>query len=117
MIDISRLVYFVFDLETTGITSSTHNIIEIACTAVSYDGEPLEDPFHELVKPPRPIPQFITQLTGISNHDVQNCRLFDEVGASFLEFLEERLEESVSTKPIGVLVAHNGNRFDIPFLT
>ena len=39
------------------------------------------------------------------------------VGASFLEFLEERLEESVSTKPIGVLVAHNGNRFDIPFLT
>ena len=51
MIDVSRLVYFVFDLETTGITSSTHNIIEITCTAVSYGGEPFEDQFHELVEP------------------------------------------------------------------
>ena len=117
MIDISRLVYFVFDLETTGITSSTHNIIEIACTAISYDGEPFEDRFHELVRPPRSIPEFITQLTGIKNSDVSNARLFDEVGASFIDFITERLEESVSSTPIGVLVAHNGNRFDIPFLT
>ena len=103
MMDTSRLVYFVFDLETTGITRSTHNIINLL-----QCGEPFEDKIHELVRPPPPIPQFITQLTGIKNSDVSNAWPFDEVEASFMNFITERLEESVSSTPIGVLVATMG---------
>ena len=51
VVDISRLVYFMFDLETTGLSSSSHTIIEIACVVLDNHGTGLSDTFSELVRP------------------------------------------------------------------
>ena len=116
VVDITRLVYFVFDLETTGLSRSSHTIIEIACVALDNHGNELPEKFSELVRPVRPIPPAISQMTGITNDQVKDAPLFDRVGHSFINFLNERLQEASHPHPIGVLVAHNGTTFDFPFL-
>lgn len=63
--------YVVLDLETTGLDPCKEWIIEIGAVRVR-DGE-VVDTFATLVKPPVPISDFITGLTGISDEMVQNA--------------------------------------------
>lgn len=90
------------DLETTGLDAKTDAIIEIG--AVRFNSRRVEDEFSTLVNPGRPIPNFITKLTGISNAMVRNSPTIDEV-------LPE-LEDFVSDLPI---LGHNV-KFDLSFL-
>lgn len=53
------------DLETTGLDPQRDAVIEIG--AVRFRGERVEDSFTTLVNPGRPLPPFITQLTGITD--------------------------------------------------
>ena len=59
------------DLETTGLDAQSDAIIEIG--AVRFSGHRKEDEWSTLLNPRRPIPAFITQLTGITNQMVMHA--------------------------------------------
>lgn len=95
-------MYAVVDIETTGGNASYGKIIEIA--VVVFDGNQVVDSFSSLVNPQRPIPPFITSLTGISNKLVAQAPIFEEIA--------ERVQALTENK---VFVAHNVN-FDFSFV-
>jgi len=82
--------YVVLDLETTGLDPEQEEIIEIC--ALRYSDNVKVDTFTKLVKPSKPVPFEITQLTGISNTMLENaedlsralCELQAFVGNSLL---------------------------------
>jgi len=94
--------YIVFDLETTGLNSITDEIIEIG--ALKYKNNELIDTFYEFVKPRISIPEYITNITGITNKDVKYSKTIEEVLPKFIVFIENY-----------TLIAHN-NSFDLTFI-
>ena len=81
------------DLETTGFSRSTSSVIEIAGQILGPDGIAIEDgTFVSLIKPPTPIPQIITDLTGISNEMVSSSSLFKVVMEGFFCFLSKKVQ-------------------------
>lgn len=95
-------MYAVIDIETTGGSSRRDRITEIAIFI--YDGNEILDSFVTLVNPERPIPYFITRLTGISDQMVANAPRFCEVARKIVEFTDKL-----------TFVAHNVN-FDYNFI-
>lgn len=77
--------FIVFDLETTGLATSSR-ITEIG--AWKFKGGVLVDKFHTLVNPRCDISREIVNLTGISNEMVKNELDFYEVLPMFHEFCE-----------------------------
>ncbi len=75
------------DIETTGLNPDEDSIIEIG--AVKFNGRRVEDEWSSLINPRRPIPSFITQLTGINNNMVRNAPHLQEVMAEFIAFCGE----------------------------
>lgn len=67
----------IVDLETTGMSAHRNRVIEIAIIRV--EGNKIVDKFASCINPQMPIPSFITHLTGISNSDVENAPIFNEV--------------------------------------
>jgi DNA polymerase III epsilon subunit family exonuclease len=61
------------DLETTGLDPAQDSVIEIG--AVRFRGPRIEAEWSTLVNPGRPLPPYITQLTGISDAMVAGARL------------------------------------------
>jgi DNA polymerase-3 subunit epsilon len=95
--------FVVVDLETTGGSPERGDrIIEIG--AVRIRGGRVVERFAELVDPGRPLPPFITRLTGITPAMLQGRPAIGEVIERFLLFAAG-----------DVLVAHNVG-FDLPFL-
>lgn len=94
--------YIVFDFETTGLSPLLNKIIEIG--ALKYKNNVLVDSFNKLVNPQCLIPNNITNLTGISNSDVADAKLINEILPEFIKFIDDY-----------TLVAHN-NSFDLKFL-
>jgi DNA polymerase-3 subunit epsilon/ATP-dependent DNA helicase DinG len=90
------------DLETTGLDPNSDDIIEIG--AVRFEGDRIIDELTVLVKPTRPIPALVTQLTGILPEDV-------EAAPSITEVLPQ-LTAFVGNSP---WIAHNA-AFDGAFL-
>ena len=70
------------DLETTGVDNSKDKIIEIGATKYNFI-ENTKEYFSQLVNPMVQISEFIEDLTGISNDDVQNKPIIDEVAKEF----------------------------------
>lgn len=91
-----------FDIETTGLNPKYHEIIEIAAVVLKK-GELCEE-FHAYIKPRKPVPEFITGLTGISNETVADADTIENVLPEFLDFIKNRC-----------LVAHNAE-FDMGFI-
>ncbi len=89
------------DLETTGANFANDRIIEIGVVEVSAEGV---SEWSCLVDPGRPVPAFITGLTGIDTAMVASAPRFEQLAATLLEKLRGRL-----------FVAHNA-RFDYGFL-
>jgi len=92
----------VFDLETTGLSAVGCEIIEIGALLVC--GGRIIDRFHTYVRPTRPIPQKISELTGIMDCTVKDAPPLDEALPAFFAFAGDR-----------PLVAHNAD-FDCSFL-
>ena len=95
----------VFDLETTGLSTSFDDIIQIAAVRI-LNGEIIEkSSYFSFIKPTEPISAFITSYTGITNNDVKNAPLPKKILQEFSDYCKESL-----------LVAHNGQAFDLPFV-
>ena len=79
----------VWDTETTGLLLPKGNdlavqphIIEIYAIQVEDQGEDqweIIKELHQLIKPPVPIPGFITKINTISDYDVRNSPTFPEI--------------------------------------
>ena len=93
----------VFDLETTGLDLVKDRIIQISYIKVYPDGK--EERGDELINPERPIPQLVTELTGISDDDVKDTPTFKE------------LAQTIADKFTGCdFAGFNSNHFDVPLL-
>jgi len=95
--------YVIVDIETTGLSKYKHNITEIA--AVRVKNNRIVGEFQMLVNPLKPIPKFITRLTGITDDMVKDAQPIEKVLPVFLKFLGSN-----------VLVAHNAT-FDYGFIS
>ena len=80
-------VYVALDVETTGLDSARDVIIEIG--AVKFRGTEVLETFETLVNPRRTLAEFITNLTGITQEEVDGAPLMAEVAERFMEFLGE----------------------------
>lgn len=97
--------HIIFDLETTGLSPYAEEIIQIAAVRMR-DGRILTDEsFSTYVNPGRRISSFITHYTGIKNEHVRDAPAPAEALAAFSRFAGQ-----------GTLIAHNGKRFDLPFI-
>jgi DNA polymerase III epsilon subunit-like protein len=68
----------------------------IGRSAVILDcsGVEIEDAFFsEFVKPAKPIPPFMTELTSITNDDVSTAESFAVVGDAFIGFIQQHADE------------------------
>lgn len=86
--------YIALDLETTGLSIVTDQIIEIGALKVQ-DGK-VVDRFMEFLKPDQPISSFITGITGITNEMVKDARNTESIIHDFIDFCEDY-----------VLIGHN----------
>lgn len=90
-----------FDTETTGLHKEKDKIIEIAAF------EPEENrTFVSFINPGCPIPAESTAITHITDEMVADAPGFKEVAEKFVAFCGDD----------PVLIAHNGDSFDMPFL-
>src|SRR5438105_4981954 len=95
--------YVTFDLETTDKDVEVCEVVEVG--AVRVVGGDIVDRFHTLVQPYRPITPGATKVHGYTDADVRDARSFAEVWPEFRAFIGD-----------DVLIAHNGQHFDIPVL-
>jgi ATP-dependent DNA helicase UvrD/PcrA len=100
----SELAEFVaFDLETTDLDVGACEIVEIA--AVRVRGGAVVERFRELVGGDRPVAAKAHQIHGYTDADRRDALPFADVWPRFRAFVGADL-----------LVAHNGQRFDVPVL-
>ena len=113
----STIAYLCFDLETTGFLPLRDYIIEIGAEILDQNGIPMEDGlFQTFIKSEKNVPNNIQLLTGITNAKLADAPEFDVALSSFLQFIQEKLSDSPSPITNICFVAHNGKRFDLPFL-
>lgn len=90
-----------YDTETTGLKADRDRIIEIA----AYD--PMQErTFHTLINPGTSIPADAQRIHGISDEMVREAPSFAQIIPDWVEFCSGD----------AVLIAHNGDAFDIRFL-
>jgi len=100
----AEVSFLVVDVETTGISAwAGDRVTEVA--AVVVKGGAVSEVFSSLVNPGRPIPSFITGLTGINDAMVRDAPRFGEIAGELAWHMADR-----------VFVAHNA-RFDWNFLS
>jgi len=101
-----QTTFVVVDLETTGASPKKGAAItEIGAVKVR-GGEKIGE-FSTFVNPLAAIPEYITDMTGITDLMLAHAPVIDEIYPTFLEFLGSHAET--------VLVAHNAP-FDLSFL-
>ena len=98
--------FVIVDLETTGASPKKGAAItEIGAVKVK-NGEYLGN-FESFVNPLTPIPEYITEMTGITDLMLANAPVIDEILPAFLSFAGSEAET--------IIVAHNAP-FDLSFL-
>jgi DNA polymerase-3 subunit epsilon len=90
------------DIETNGLNHIRGRILEVAAIRIEH-GE-ITASLNQLVDPETDIPAFITNLTGITNHDVSDAPTFGQIAEDLHDILDG-----------AIFVAHNV-RFDYSFL-
>ena len=96
--------YIVLDTETTGLSvEEGHKIIEIGAVLLE-DRNKSTNYFHTYINPQRLIEEEAIKVHGITNEELEDKPLFDEIVDEFLEFVQD-----------SSLVIHNA-AFDLGFL-
>jgi len=95
--------YVAFDLETTDREIADCEIVEIA--AVRVRNRVVVEQFERLVRPGRPVSRKASEVHGYHDADLCDQPTFQEVWPEFRAFVGDDL-----------LVAHNGQEFDMPVL-
>jgi DNA polymerase III epsilon subunit family exonuclease len=95
--------YVTFDLETTGLDVATCEIVDIAAVRVR-DGQVVGE-FSALVRPDGPISPRAVEIHGYTEAGLRDSPSLPEVWPRFREFVGS-----------DILVAHNGQYFDVPVL-
>jgi DNA polymerase III epsilon subunit family exonuclease len=95
--------YVTFDFETTDPEVTTCGVVEIGAARV-VDGA-IAATFHSLVRPAQPISRGAASVHGYTDEAVRDAPSFAEVWPAFRAFVGNDL-----------LIAHNGQHFDIPVL-
>lgn len=90
------------DIETTGLSPSYDDIIEVS--GIRVENGKTVDTFSETINIHRPLPPFITALTGITDNELRESNSAENVLARFCSFVGG-----------DILLGHNVN-FDINFL-
>ncbi len=90
-----------YDTETTGTKPDKDKIIELAAFDPINNRE-----FCEFINPGCPIPEEAQKIHNISDEMVKNALSFSDIGKKFLAFCEGNI----------ILIAHNNDAFDKPFL-
>lgn len=101
-IELLRPLVF-FDLETTGINTTTDRIVEIYLIKVMPNGE--EEHRRDLINPGIPIPPQSSAIHGIYDKDVEGKPGFADIARELVVFLENC-----------DFAGFNSNRFDFPML-
>lgn len=101
--NLEDLTYVVFDLETTGLFPAVNEIIEFG--AVKVQKGTIIDRIDIFIKPEKSVPDFITEITKITNDMLKNSKSFKEEYNTIKDFIGD-----------SVLIAHNGADFDMKFL-
>ena len=83
-IELKNATYTVFDLETTGLSQTYDNIIEISCMKVKQGA--IIEKLDTFVNPGYHIDERITELTSITDEMVKNAPYIEEALPMFLEF-------------------------------
>lgn len=96
--------YVVFDIETTGLSTTNDRIIEIGAVKV-IDGIIVEE-FSKLINPQISIPYGASSVNGITDYTVKDAPYAGQVLSEFQRFIQGT----------DFLIGHNANRFDYPFL-
>src|SRR5690606_34991904 len=92
----------IVDVETTGTSYKNGGVIDIGILRVE-NGQVVQT-MQQLINPGAQIPAFVTQLTGITNDDLEGAPMFADVATDVYELLEDC-----------IFVAHNV-RFDYAFI-
>lgn len=94
-----------YDLETTGLLSPEHRIVEIYLGVWDLGTKSLIREFEQRINPERSIAVDAQRVHGISNAMLSGCPTWDFVAPNlFKEFAG-----------VDLIVAHNGDGFDKPF--
>jgi ATP-dependent DNA helicase DinG len=93
--------FVALDIETTGLDPEKDSIIEIG--AVRFSDKRVEGEWSNLINPGKPIPPFITQLTGITDQMVLQSPPIREVLQELADFIGD-----------AVIIGHNIG-FDLSF--
>lgn len=112
-----------FDLETSGLNSWKHEIIQIAAVAVSSDDfSEIErfGPFHVEFDISKASPEAL-KINHYDENDWKDAISQKELVACFRRFLENHKTVKMTSKAgntyfVAQLAGHNINKFDIPFL-
>ena len=103
---LQQTTFVIVDLETTGSSpkkgAAITEIGAIKVKAGQHHGE-----FESFVNPLTPIPEYITQMTGITDLMLAKAPVIDEILPAFFEFTGDSAQS--------ILVAHNAP-FDLSFL-
>ena len=99
---IRETTFVVTDIETTGSIQGADRIIDLAAIKVR-NGQEIER-FNQLVDPQKHISRHISQLTGISDTDLEGMPQIETIMPQFIEFASD-----------SVFVAHNAP-FDFYFI-
>ena len=95
--------YVLFDIETTGLSPATDEIIELSAVKVSRGD--IIDTFDTLIRPNRKIPRSATAINGITNDMVKDAPTLEQKLPAFLDFIRGYK-----------LVGHNIHTFDTNFI-
>ena len=101
-LSLSEIDFCVIDTETTGGNAGTDRIIDVA--VFRFRGGMILEKYQTLLNPGRPIPAWISMLTGINDDMVRNAPRFEDVAGPLKSILSK-----------GVFTAHNV-RFDYGFV-
>ncbi|MCY4328935.1 MAG: DNA polymerase III subunit epsilon [Endozoicomonadaceae bacterium] len=97
----SRII--VLDTETTGITPTTHRIIEIGCIEI-INRQITNNNYHVYINPQRQVDEQAFAVHGLSNEFLADKPVFQEIATDFLQFIHG-----------AELVIHNAP-FDVGFI-